>query len=78
MGQMDGKEIDFVARRGSEVEYYQVALYITNPETYQREFGNLKKINDNYPKYVITMDTMASLINDDGIKVVSAEEFLNS
>lgn len=78
VGQMDGKEIDFVARRGSEVEYYQVALYITNPETYQREFGNLKKINDNYPKYVITMDTMASLINDDGIKVVSAEEFLNS
>ena len=76
VGQMDGKEIDFVARRGDEISYYQVALYITNDDTYEREFGNLKKIKDNYPKYVITMDKMALMINDGGIKVISASDFL--
>lgn len=76
VGQLDGKEIDFVARRGDEVVYYQVALYITNDDTYEREFGNLKKIKDNYPKYVVTMDKMALMINDSGIKVISASDFL--
>ncbi len=76
VGQMDGKEIDFVARRGDEISYYQVALYITNDDTYEREFGNLKKIKDNYPKYVITMDKIALMINDGGIKVISASDFL--
>lgn len=76
VGQLDGKEIDFVAKRGEETAYYQVAYKILTQETYQREFGNLKKIKDNYPKYVITMETMASLLNDDGIKVLQATEFL--
>lgn len=76
VGQLDGKEIDFVARRGSEIAYYQVSLQITEKETYEREFGNLKKIKDNYPKYVITMNPIASLISDDGIKVINAKDFL--
>lgn len=76
VGQLDGKEIDFVARRGDEVNYYQVTLRITNEETYEREIGNLKKIKDNYPKYIITMDPLASMINDDGIKIIQAIDFL--
>ena len=78
VGQLDGKEIDFVARRGDETAYYQVSLQISSPETYEREFGNLKRIKDNYPKYVVTMDPMASLVNDDGIQVLRAEEFLRT
>jgi len=76
VGQLDGKEIDFVARRGDEVAYYQVSLQISSPETYEREYGNLKRIKDNYPKYVITMDPMAQLVNDEGIITLQASEFL--
>jgi predicted AAA+ superfamily ATPase len=77
VGQLDGKEIDFVARRGDETIYYQVTLRISNEETYEREFGNLKLIKDNYPKYVITMDPLSSMINDGGIKVLQAKDFLS-
>lgn len=76
VGQFEGKEIDFVAKRGDEMAYYQVSLQISNSETYEREFGNLKLIKDNYPKYVITMDALASLSNDDGIRVLPAGDFL--
>ena len=76
VGQLDGKEVDFVARRGDETAYYQVALQISAPDTYEREFGNLRRIKDNYPKYVVTMDPLATLLNDDGIQVLKAEEFL--
>lgn len=76
VGQMDGKEIDFVARRGDETAYYQVSLQISSPETYDREFGNLKRIKDNYPKYVVTMDPLSPLLNDNGIQVLKAESFL--
>lgn len=76
VGQLNGKEIDFVARRGDEVIYVQVALQVTGEETYEREYGNLKLIKDNYPKYVVTMDPNVGLIHDSGIVSCSAREFL--
>ncbi len=76
VGQMDGREIDFVARRGDELAYYQVALSIASGDTYDREFGNLKLIADHYPKYVVTMDPTASLINDSGVKALNLRTFL--
>ena len=76
VGQLDGKEIDFVARRGSDTVYYQVALSIAAEETYNREFGNLKLISDNYPKFVVTLDPAASLISDAGIQALSLRDFL--
>mgnify|MGYP002621139512 CR=1 FL=1 len=76
VGQLAGKEIDFVARRGNELVYVQVALQVTGEETYEREFGNLKLIKDNYPKYVVTMDPNVGLIHDSGIVACSAREFL--
>ena len=45
-------------------------------ETYEREFGNLKLIKDNYPKYVVTMDPNVGLIHDSGIMACSARDFL--
>jgi len=75
VGQLGGKEIDFVARRGDEVLYVQVAMQVTGEETYEREFGNLKLIKDNYPKYVVTMDPNAGLIHDSGIVACTAREF---
>ena len=76
VGQLNGKEIDFVARRGDDVLYVQVALAVTGEETYEREFGNLKLIKDNYPKYVVTMDPNVGLIHDSGIVACSARDFL--
>ena len=76
VGQLNGKEIDFVARRGDELIYVQVALQVSGEETYEREFGNLKLIKDNYPKYVVTMDPNVGLIHDSGIVACTAREFL--
>lgn len=76
VGQLNGKEIDFVAKRGDEMQYVQVAVSVTSPDTYEREFGNLKLIKDNYPKFIVTMDPNATLIHDSGIIVRSARDFL--
>ena len=76
VGQLNGKEIDFVARRGDDVMYVQVALQVSGEDTYEREFGNLKLIKDNYPKYVVTMDPNVGLIHDSGILACSARQFL--
>lgn len=77
VGQLNGKEIDFVAKRGDEIRYFQVTKTISSNETYEREYGNLKLIRDNYPKYVITMDPFAQLINEDGIITIFLRHFLS-
>lgn len=51
-------EVDFVAIRGKEKEYYQVAYYLYDQKVIDREFGALAGIPDNYPKYVISFDKM--------------------
>lgn len=76
VGQINGKEIDFVARRGTEILYIQVSMSITDEATYQREFGNLKLIRDNYPKYLVTLDPNAALVNDSGIITFTMRDFL--
>lgn len=50
-------EVDFVAKKnGTETEYYQVALYALEPETLKRELSSLEEIDDNYPKFLLSMD----------------------
>lgn len=56
IGKLETIEIDFVAEKQGTKIYVQVAYKIENEQTIQREFGNLLSINDQYPKYVITMD----------------------
>ena len=56
VGKTDNYEIDFVAYKGKERIYVQVSYLLASPETIEREFGNLERINDNYPKYVISGD----------------------
>ncbi|NOX45415.1 MAG: ATP-binding protein, partial [Chlorobi bacterium] len=60
-------EVDFVCKNPSgEIEYYQVAWQMTNEITVEREFGALEKINDNYPKYLLTTDSFTQ--NRSGIR----------
>ena len=56
VGKVDNLEIDFVCTKGNEKLYIQVAYLLASHETIEREFSSLEKINDNYPKYVISMD----------------------
>jgi len=56
VGVLGDAEIDFICEKDGEKQYIQVALSLNEPQTITREFGNLKKIKDNYPKKVITLD----------------------
>jgi predicted AAA+ superfamily ATPase len=56
-GQFDDREIDFVCTKQGEKIYVQVAYIIGDDEkVIKREFGNLLKIEDQFPKYVISFD----------------------
>lgn len=75
VGNLGSLEIDFVAQRGGEKVYVQVALSINEPQTMEREFGNLKKINDNFPKMVITLDAFQGNTHE-GILAIDLRSFL--
>ena len=55
-GQMGSLEVDFIAEKQEERIYIQVAYLLDHEKTVEREFGNLLKIPDNFPKMVISMD----------------------
>jgi predicted AAA+ superfamily ATPase len=63
-----------VQKSSSEREYYQVAYTISNEKTLSREIQAFKNINDNYPKYLITLDFDNSSVN--GIKKVNVIDWL--
>ena len=56
IGRVNDKEIDFIAVKGDKKEYYQVSYLLETEETRNREFGVYQKVEDNYPKYVLSMD----------------------
>lgn len=56
IGNNDGREIDFIATKYKEKIYIQVAYLLADELVIEREFGAYKGIDDNYPKYVITLD----------------------
>jgi hypothetical protein len=55
-GTLGNREIDFVCERNAERIYIQAAYLIPDEKVQDREFGNLLLIQDNYPKYVVSMD----------------------
>jgi predicted AAA+ superfamily ATPase len=76
VGQMDKLEIDFVGIKKGQKVYVQSAYLITDEKTHDREFGNLLKIQDSYPKYVVTMDNFTSGGNFQGINNIHLKDFL--
>ena len=70
-----GREIDFIAEKGNEYRYVQVALSVFDEETARREFGNLTMIPDNYEKTVVTLRD-SSPNTYEGIRQMSLREFL--
>ena len=73
IGKLKTKEIDFVATKEGKKIYIQVCRNL--PENSDREIQNLKDIDDNYPKYIVTLDKYDSG-NIDGIEIIYLEDFL--
>lgn len=77
VGKFDDIEIDFIAEKGDEKVYIQVTYRMDEPSTLQREKRPLLQIEDNYPKYILTMDkTLAG--NMEGIIIQYLPDFLMS
>ncbi len=74
VGKFRDKEIDFVARKKGDLLYIQVAYLLESQETIDREFGNLLKIKNSYPKFVISMDA-SSKTSYYGIKHLNIRQF---
>lgn len=74
IGKTDKGEIDFVIDKFGERIYIQVADYLSSDEVMKREFGAFNDVNDNFPKYVITMDKID--YSQNGIIHLNIEDFL--
>ena len=77
VGQLQAGEIDFVCTKpeGQHI-YVQASFIIAEQATREREFGNLRSIKDNYPKYVISMTPLLTKNDDDGITHIHLRKFL--
>ena len=76
IGTVGSNEIDFVARRKGELLYVQVSYLLHDETTIAREFGNLEKIKDNYPKMVVSMDDFRG-DSYKGIQHIRLKDFLS-
>ncbi len=78
VGHLLAGEVDFVCVKDKKRVYVQASYIIGNDETRKREFGALKAIADNYPKYVISMTPLVARTDDEGIQHLSLREFLKN
>ena len=74
IGKYDDNEVDFVIKNNDGIKYIQVSLSVRDENTLTRELNPLKNINDNYPKYIITLDY--DTVDYNGIKQINAFDFL--
>lgn len=77
VGKVGGEEVDFIAQRGEEKMYVQVAHLMTTQEAVERAFQPLEKIRDRNPKFVVSMDS-EPLVDRGAIRHVNLIEFLLS
>lgn len=77
IGKFGGREIDFVAEREGEKIYIQVAYLLSSPEVIEREFAVLMDVRDNYPKYVLSLDTHFGS-DMEGVKRINIRDFLRA
>lgn len=75
VGKVGATEVDFVARKGDDISYFQITASMTEETTFEREMAPLKAIRDNYPKAVITLDPYTTG-NYEGIHVINAIDWL--
>lgn len=78
VGTIPNGEIDFVAMRQGEIEYYQVSATVMDIETLKRELSPLQKITDQFPKYLLTLDVLGAGTSHEGIRQLNVLEWLLS
>lgn len=76
VGQLDAGEIDFIAVNGDDISYYQVAATTLDENVLNRELAPFKKVGDNYPKYLLTLDEIFGTADYNGIKKLNVLEWL--
>lgn len=76
VGDIDNGEVDFVAIKAGEVEYYQVSATTLEESTLKRELAPFKAINDNYPKYLLTLDSVFANYDYAGVRKLNTLEWL--
>lgn len=77
VGELNKKEVDFVAVKNGECLYVQVSLSILEEKTATREVASLLAIQDNYPKFVVTLNDPIIGGNFKGIHHVNLADFLS-
>lgn len=75
VGKNDNLEVDFVAIDENNIAYYQVAATVRDESTLKRELALLQQINDQYPKYILTLDD-DPVADYDGIKRINALKWM--
>jgi predicted AAA+ superfamily ATPase len=78
IGKVAEKEVDFVVQTDNSLEYYQVSASVLDENTLQRELAPLRAIRDNYPKILLTLDTLGSGGNFDGILQINLIDWLKN
>ena len=75
VGKNDNLKVDFVAIDENNIAYYQVAATVRDESTLKRELASLQQINDQYPKYILTLDD-DPVADYDGIKRINALKWM--
>ena len=76
VGHLQNGEIDFVAKKPHRLEYYQVSYSVMEDTTLRRELSPLEQLDDNYPKYLLTMDVLHKTDNHNGIEQKNVLDWL--
>lgn len=74
IGKTKKGEIDFIAVKNNKVKYIQVSYVLDKEETIEREFGAFNVIDDDNPKYVISLDKKD--FSRDGVVHINIFDFL--
>lgn len=75
VGKIGNQEVDFIGTKNGEKIYIQVSYLLPDQHAWEREFGNLLEIKDNYPKMVVSMDEMIGK-QYEGISHIHIRDFL--
>jgi hypothetical protein len=76
IGKLAEREVDFVAKDKDGIVYVQVAATVLDARTLARELEPLRKIPDNHPKLLLTMDDVMASENHDGVRQVNVLDWL--
>jgi len=76
VGSADNLEIDFIGQKLQQRVYVQVSYKLDAETTYEREIASLLKTDDNFPKYIVTLDDFVLGTTSEGIQIVHLKEFL--